>query len=78
VQSILPPPSPVAVSRETLESTLKNVGLDWVQTDHTKWQQVQSSLASSPPPARVARHRPVPAALPSEPLIQIETRSDAQ
>ena len=56
-----------------LEAVLSNVGMIWVGTSQDKLEEVQRQIAAEPKPIRVQREpKPAPA-LPSGPMILVET-----
>ncbi len=65
-----------AANREVLDAVLNQAGLKWVETDRNKWSQVQSVLAALPKPVRTPRVRPVLPPASTEPLVQVETKSE--
>jgi ribonuclease E len=64
-------PMPVA----DLHEMLGNAGLTLATTDPAKLRAAQEAVASIPPAPRVARERKPAPTIPSDPLVQIETRS---
>lgn len=58
-----------------LQLSVKEVGLEWVETDHDKWMQTQLTIASAPKPVRQEPVRIKAVSLvDSGPLEQVETR----
>jgi ribonuclease E len=67
-------PTPVAARPLDLQSVLSNAGLQLVNTDAGKLENVRAEIAHAPSPVRPARERKRTAPPPSEPLAQVETR----
>jgi len=57
-----------------LTQVLTAAGLTLAATDPAKLRAAQEAAAQATPAPRAARERKVAAALPSEPLVQVQTR----
>jgi ribonuclease E len=85
VQEVAPPAPPVYVAPAAayapaptnLKETVEKVGLQWVETDPSKFAAVaESTPASAPSAPRPRRERRPPPSELSEPLIMVETKKD--
>jgi ribonuclease E len=66
--------SPRPLDQASLEIVVQGAGLSWVHTDAQRHHNVQAAIAAVPRPTRVPRERKALPPLPSEPLVQVETR----
>jgi ribonuclease E len=72
----MPVVQPYELAVEALAAIVREVGLEWVQSDADKVAQVQAAIAAEPRPVHVPRE-PKPVVLLDEgPLILVETRRD--
>jgi ribonuclease E len=75
-------PAPAAVAKpfvlvpEELTQIAQSAGLEWVQSDAAKVQQVQQAIAAEPAPVRVPREPKPPVQVEDGPLVLVETRRD--
>ena len=59
-----------------LHAVAQNSGLQWINSNPERVQQVQSQIASEAQPVHVPRERPAPVVTDEGPLILVETRKD--
>jgi ribonuclease E len=74
----LPKAEPLPLSLEQLAPVLESAGLVLVQTDDGKLGEVKARIAAEPAPLRVWRERPVLPPFDAAPLVQVETRRQAE
>lgn len=59
-----------------LEKVAQNSGLQWVNSDASKFAAVQAAIAAEPRPVHVPRERPPVVVVTEGPLVLVETQRD--
>lgn len=69
-------PAAASLNKDALQQMLSEAGMQWVETDHDKWNVVQSNLAANPKTARVPRQRKAVVHMASDNLVLVETKPE--
>lgn len=61
---------------DALKEIANSAGLQWINSDSDKVQEVQRLIAAEPRPVHVPRERPPAVVIDEGPLVLVETRRD--